>query len=1023
MLSGRGIYRANCLPANRGHVPFLYPKGNYLIYDKEALRINPTLKEHCRFFHNTSLYKEPTYAHLICKKRTKNDDNVKHFHRLASGYMKGGNPNILWREFPKLCEKEKDTNLPQCSHYSNDNVQTVRKKNETNTMAIIYELLPMESDELSESEKASRLLNYLSEELPDEDFLNLVTISELYRNRIMGDRKLQENPKIVYIVKMHINRTIREKHYDYLFKCFELMRTFNIVNVKLFQKIVYLMLRHSTRQEEKIVSVYFIIKHLYYKKIYDHFICKLLHRYIFKPFFYNIMQNQTCMKSSFLIFAQYATEASRISSILKDEHANMEENHTVLEKYAHHFSNALTSNLQLKDEPVSINDVITFQCLSLKCDFYNGQMNSAVKKHMQAFLNYITPQDLLLLSSNMLLSFTKSNQVLLCRNTNWEDVSQEDNPCGGITHVSENYRNFLATKYVADVAVRTYDHYITGSERYMEHTLRYLVLSSYCHFALYSNWWTDTAISSKMTKKKKNKTVIRARMPYKNYFPEKIAHLLNALLHKFDHLNDFIHMDEKRTERSFQVEEAGKMTTVDGNETSSENILMEKKYMPYYFKAFMRVSLFNTEFVKNTKYTFFFERLYLDYINGYIHHCNEVEVGKSDRENGVEEKNGTVKKRAENTVVDSRLNYDRWEMSLYEISSMCECFFLLKELIGGGVPKLDEERITMDASVDIFEKTLYIYLEKVSINFLKKKLDHDTLNRHYLHNVLLSKYLINGNNFFNYYLLLRVISPLLFSSKFEECLDVTKHIIAHIMSLLFVKGILTLPSIHCINENASNLKIEITNIIKWENNVISINNQRRIRKKTKEHISMLDFTYAGEFIRPSSLYILCLKEISKHEDVYDSFIKDIFQTNNISSELRKCISTCINELPSSTSARISKRVVLHSVDRKLPQFRLRDDSPLKVHRAARVGCLQCGMERFSTLASFFSSTLRYQKCGVHMHILYLILPVLTSSKEKGESTEKGHYVDGVAGEKGTAEEPPDVAEEIDGWGKANKQEK
>ncbi|SBT74845.1 conserved Plasmodium protein, unknown function [Plasmodium malariae] len=938
-------------------------------------------REQYRFFHNATYLEDLKMYDINFIERVKTDSKERYKEGETYGNVQENSANVELKRgysqcsrdvIPKDCkydiygkhekygkyckdgEEEEDLKYKESPSSSNPN--EVQKNRETIKNKLIYELL---TGKENESERIYYLLEFLSNEKcnNNNNFSTLFMITKMYKNVIMKKDKARcSNTKIINYVKESINFvTHYYRYHDYLFKCFELLCIFNISDIKLYQKVLYLILKHSTNEETNIISCYYIIKHLYSKKLYNKLIGNLLAKYLMRKSFFNFLEKQNCVKSSFLIFLNYIIH-SNVCII----------SHDVLQKYVHYFSDViLVKHLEYKNVS-NVNELIEFQNILLTCNFYNDKLNSLIKKYIQTFLNtIISPFDMLLLSSNLLLSFTRNDHILIfpnkkCPNYFSEIPSEGEKMINNVTQFNQNYRNFLCMKTLANTVVRTNDNYISNvnTNTNLDYILRYFVLSSYCHFTLFSNWWSDTSIYWKLKKKKKKKTILRERLPYKNHLREKITHLLNVILYKYKYSKKASQNNVEQEEQNALLENQQERKNI---KEENELQLLRYKYVPYLFKSLVRISIFNSNFIRSEPIILLFENLFLDCVNAYITNY-EMERGKNYMNTDNSATKNDQRKLGHSITYTNCTNneisnivyrlikthkqsdlLENYNLSLYEISSICECSFLLKYLQEKEMENM-EVRFTLNTSVDIFEKTLYMFLDKISIKCMNTKLNHFILNRHYLHNILLHEYVNYGNAFFKYYLLLRVILPLLFSDSLSECLSVTRRTLVHIMSFLFVSKLSSCSSLrddinetafdisrsrnnnsninsninsnnnhtsnnandNTINSNSSSNSIILNNYIKWENSIISINNQRRIRKKTKTKRFLLDFIYAGELMRPTSIYIMCLFQITKYDDMYDYFLRDVLKTDYITPENKTEFSIFINKLSASTNVSIRR---------------------------------------------------------------------------------------------------------------------
>ncbi|CDU17149.1 conserved Plasmodium protein, unknown function [Plasmodium yoelii] len=754
----------------------------------------------------------------------------------------------------------------------------------------------------------SFLSKLLNKKYSKESFLNLLSLTEFYKTSIIYSQKnILLNKNIINNILNNINFIIKNKDYNYMFKCFELMCIYKISNLKIFQKIIYFILKYNKKDEEKIITMNYIITYLYNNKIYDKLICILLVKYIFSKdnYFFNFLKNQNNIKHNFLSFIIYITKINdyfkelQIFKFLKIDN--------ILKIYSDYFCYEIKSNLNFIN---NIKDIIILQNIFLKWEFYDYNFYLLIKEYINYSLTYLNISNVLHLMSNMLLTFTTNDRILFDHQnisvSNLKKIEKnKTHNNSSIPYVNHNYKIFLSNKYLIDSIIRTIDHNISNNTHDIDSVLKYITLSSYSHFMLYHNWWLNTNIYDKLKwknkrKNKKNniKALIQSKLPFKNHFNEKISYLLNIVLIKYNSINTTNNINNKFENNlsQFSNHENDFISNMNINYTP----LINNKYLPYIFKTFIRASLFDYNLIKNEKFCFFFENLFTECVNSYIslyenHDKNIIDNIKIEENNlwELHPNNNNFKIQEEN-ILKQKMN----KKSLYEISSICECFFLLKYFQQKNKNKTIIINTQINIPNDIFENNLYIFLDRINRMFFNNKLNNSDLNRHYIHNILFENYLNHENYFFNYYLLLRILLPLIFNNTLEECLKITKQVIAHIISLPFVKKLLQLPPNIISNSsnytnNINNTDLKLSNELifkrwyKWENNIITINNKRKIRKKIKEKMNMLDFIQAGEFIRPTYIYILCLYKISKSEYIFEYFLKDISKIYTIQFETAK----------------------------------------------------------------------------------------------------------------------------------------
>ncbi|SCN60728.1 conserved Plasmodium protein, unknown function [Plasmodium chabaudi chabaudi] len=869
--------------------------------------------------------------------------NIKRANHFTCTNLKHIEHNILNKKRLKnyINDKNKQnfgdvTQFDKCNIYENDfKASDIENPNEHTQNFTRNSLINMISEikigNINNEENIYSILIKLSNEKDSkENFLNLLSLTEFYKTSIIYNQNILINKNIRNNILNNINYIIKNKDYNYMHKCFELMCIYKISNLKMFQKIIYSILKYNKKDNEKIITMNYIITYLYNNKIYDKLIGRLLIKYIFSQdsYFLNFLNNQTNIKHNFLSFIIYITQINnhfKFSQNFKNlKIFNFMDIDKILKIYSNYFCHEIKSNLNFSNNHNIIQDIIILQNLFLNSEFYDHNFNLIIKEYINYSLTYLNTSNVLHLMTNMLLNFTTNDKILfspsisVCnlkrmeKTKTHQNVNKEIQNDISIPYVNYNYKNFLSNKYLIGSIIRAIDHNISNNIHDIDIVLKYITVSSYCHFMLYHNWWSNTNIYDKlksMNKRKNNiKALVQSKLPFKNHFIEKVSYLLNAVLIKYNSANTKNNLPNQFENNSSQS------ITHENNCISNMNInytpLINNKYLPYIFKTFIRASLLDYNLIKNENFGLFFENLFTECVNSYISLYENCNSNMNDNIKIVGEKlwelnhnnanlpesyssdnNNNLKIHEQN-----KLRYEMNKKSLYEISSICECFFLLKHFQQKNKTTIIDTQINM--LNDIFENNLYIFLDRINRVFFKTKLNNSDLNRHYIHNTLFENYLNHENVFFNYYLLLRTILPLLFSNTLEECLNITKQVIAHIMSAPFVKKILPLPaniishtSIYTTADNDQiDFKLNDTIFkrwLKWENNIITINNKRKIRKKIKEKIHMLDFIQAGEFIRPSYMYILCLYKIEKSPYIYEYFIKDISQTYSIQFETTK----------------------------------------------------------------------------------------------------------------------------------------
>ncbi|CRG93506.1 conserved Plasmodium protein, unknown function [Plasmodium gallinaceum] len=818
-----------------------------------------------------------------------NESNVKCYEHLVKNIDIKYNNNYLYQYSENNDKCENNKRLEVKGNFNDLQINQDKIEN------MIHKLLIENKNDKNE---IIYVLELISNEKNSNNFFNLFILSKLYKNIIVNETSFNDN--LINYVKKNVNFIISNRHYNNLYNCFELLSIFKINEIKLYRKIIYLIIKDSTNIEENIISCYFIIKHLYDNKIYNRLVGNILIKFLMKNFFFDFLKKQKYEKSMYLLFLYYLL------------HCRINIPPIILDKYVQCYNDIISKNLTTK----CINDsnkLISFQNILLKCNFFNSKFNILVKENIELYLKFLNPFDILTLTTNILINFTSNDNILFYNrnftnknNQNFFEKEKKDIKC-----FNKNYDNFLSMKYLTDLVIRTTDNYISNSNN-LDHILRYFILSSYCHLSLFSNWWSDTSIYWKLKKKKKAKRILVSRLPYKNHFREKISYLLNIILYKYKYSKNSNEIMKEKVNAEYSVETNNKNDINNEiNKINDINFLIKYRYITYLFKSYIRISIFNLDNIKNEDFISLFQNLFSDYVNLYISNYEDrsnLVVMKNDNDSKKNEKNELgeitfsddcnkyMKLKNIDNVNNSKYFYFCLDnnISLYEISSICECFFLLKYLHEKSLNNTGENLIINND--DMFEKTLYIFFDRISIILLNKKLSHTILNDENICKELLNKYLNYGDIFFNYYLLLRVTLPLLYSKKLQERLSITRKILVHIMSLLFVTDGLSSTPFKDMNEIIVENHNFLNNFIKWENNIISINNQRRIRKKTKENKFLLDFIYANEFIRPSFIYIMCLNKITKCDDMYCDLLKNIFKIDYITTENKNNFANFINNL-------------------------------------------------------------------------------------------------------------------------------
>ncbi|SOV22361.1 conserved Plasmodium protein, unknown function [Plasmodium sp. DRC-Itaito] len=876
---------------------------------------------------------------------------------------------------------------------------------------------------------------------------HLIMLSQLYKDIIIINDKIYNNSYIINYIKECVNFIIISRK-DYslnsLFKYFDLLCTFHINDMRLIKKIFYLILcnKNFNDIEEKVIYAYYIIQHLYNNNIFNKFIAILLtNKLLLKINFLRFKQTINDTKNDFLIFFLYYIMYSLNNNINKE---------IIIQTYVTYYNNMLEKNIQSMKNIVNLNILNQLQHVLLISQYYDSHFNNLIKKNIQTYFPFLNIYDIILVSTNIFLNFTTNNEILLCISTD-ENIKNKSKPIksnhnnnnnntnnnnivrsssttrcynnsenGNTKHFKNYYHNFLSLKYLSDSIIRSSDNYISSlnySDN-IEYVYKFLVLTSYCHFTLYANWWADTSIYFKLKKKtNKQKKVLRSRLPYTFHLQEKISHLLDFIFYNSSYSNESemeniqfergdpnksnikenININENTNKYTYTykntnnvgeqiIQQNYKLSECNNNINyqhiqynvhydngcineqichSNELIkcksnIIDIKYLTYVFKSFIRISLFNPDYLKKKKkFILLLKNSFIYYINSYIYNYENEEKNlnkindtkylikkkKTDGINTTCNNNISICNKnlhVTHNIKDDKKNNDLYcepfhfniyenDLSLYEISSLCECFFLVEYINNQHLDNINnikvvkknrqnkqnkqnrqnkqnscdiivEEEYIISNCDDIFEKNIYIFLDKMNRLILKKKLNLTIYKEDYIKNVLLKKFVYQGDIFFNYYLLLRLILPLLFNQSHNHYILLTKRIIIHILSLIFHKNNIKETIDENINNNILDIKNIINNYIKWEDSFIYINNQRRIRKQTKMKRNLLDFIYTGEFIRPSSILILCLYELKKYDDLFEQFIINIFKHHNNLNDNKEHISKYIDEMYEKTNA-------------------------------------------------------------------------------------------------------------------------
>ncbi|KJP89520.1 hypothetical protein AK88_00731 [Plasmodium fragile] len=808
----------------------------------------------------------------------------------------------------EICQGEnKNTSSPQLSSI------TVR------------ELLTMNNED---AEIMNHIISHLENtKKTNGSFLDFFTLSTLHKEEIEKEKKiLYHSDKIKEHLTEYLHLAVKNNHYHYLFNIFELTCLYKIEDVGLLRQLVEEILMHTTNEEQKVIHCYWIVKHLTRKKKHDQHIAVLLQKYLFNDSFFNFLQRNACINTSFVTLLSYVSDSIGYypnGSVLPALHCTMR-------KYAVYFNGKLEKEI----EPKMVNNVeelAKMQEIFVKNGFYDNDFNLLIKRLVLTSTSYVNPFDLLILSSNVLLNFVKNDHLLLHPGDQQGGATPLE---GHVPPTEENfakrYRNFLSTKNMIDVVIRTNDPYIANTCNDLAYIQRYLLLCSYCHFTLFSNWWADTVICDKLKKKRKpHKAVVRSRVPYKSHLTDQVSHLLAVLLQRYGGYGS----------EDGEVDPYVAADAVQSRPAANPPGDPICKYLPYLLKSFMRVAINKHEMIHNQSFIPFFEEIFLDIVDAFVEKYNESKRGSNVHSNtqGSHAHNASetvtrecaahpgdyVKREESNNLLPSSNHgtlYTNEELSLYDLSSICECFFLVKLMQGGSVSARrkmrtrnglsllhassngmeNQSNCPVDKSLEAFEKTLYIFLQRLPSS---SELHLSGQHVHLMHKQDILEELVNkirscAEPIFLYYLMLRTILPILFSDTRQECLDVTKKIISCILSLPFRTSILV-TTLSPAKESESTQK-QLHHILKkltqWENCVISTNSQRRIRVQTKQRGLPFDFVYAGEFLRPSSIFLLCLNEMLKWEEVYLPFVQEVFISDHASEGNKESFAEVVREV-------------------------------------------------------------------------------------------------------------------------------
>ncbi|VUZ93955.1 conserved Plasmodium protein, unknown function [Plasmodium vivax] len=799
------------------------------------------------------------------------------------------------------------------------------------------------SDLLTRHEKDAAIMTHIVNSLTTAEktngsFLNLLTLSTLHKQEIEKEQNaLCCKDKIRDHLREYLHFAIKNNHHHYLFNIYELTCLYRVDDVELLRQVVEQILIHTTSEEEKVIHCYCIVKHLAGKKKNDRVIALFLANHLFNDSFFNFLQRNACVSSSFVNILSYVSDAIGYNP----NGAFLPSLHCALRKYASHF----ISRLEKEIEPKMVNNVeelAKMQEIFLKNGFYDDDFNLLIKRLVLSCSSYVNPLDLLVLSSNVLLSFARSDHLLLPRSEHQGGATPPEEgsfPKGGNSK-GENppkwYRTFLSAKSMADVVIRTSDPYMANTCSHPEHIQRYLLLCCYCHFTLFSNWWADTAIRHRLEKKRRpHKAVLRSRVPYKSHLADQVSHLLAVLLHRYG--------GSARGEEDPHVD-IHAVGSGPGDKHPGDHL---SKYLPYLLKSFLRVGLTKPEMLHNQSFIQFFEEIFLHIVDAFVAKYEQGRRGSAvDAKNqgsctnkasiqmtrgGAPHKGDNLKWEESNLLPSANHPplYTNDELSLYELSSICECFFLVKLMQGKVLPKRrklsrkgviplqassdereNQSNCPLDKSRDAFEKTLYIFLGKFppSGELHLNGQHHHPLDEQDILKGLISQMRSCSEPIFLYYLMLRTILPILFCDTRERSLDVTKRIISFVLSIPFRRDILVkgLSPAQGTDSTHKHLHQILKRLTQWENCAISINSQRRIRIQTKGRGLPFDFVYAGDFLRPSSIFLLCLNEMTKWEDVYRPFLQEVFTTDHFSDENKASFSDLVQGARDSVDFSVSR---------------------------------------------------------------------------------------------------------------------
>ncbi|VWU50917.1 conserved protein, unknown function, partial [Hepatocystis sp. ex Piliocolobus tephrosceles] len=218
-----------------------------------------------------------------------------------------------------------------------------------------------------------------NQQCDEQSFLNLLTITELYKQEILKNNYVN-NSNLINHIKKHINMIIHNKQYKYLQSCFELIKTYNINDLKLFQNFVYILLKYMPlKKEEAIISVYIIIEYMYNQKIFNKLICTFLIKYFFPTTVINdcistnfnnynnslfkYIQNEYHLKFNFLIFLTYILRTNEREQIHKNIQSIILK---YIQLYTQNFIKKINYTLNYKEACYYTNDLIELQNMALQ---------------------------------------------------------------------------------------------------------------------------------------------------------------------------------------------------------------------------------------------------------------------------------------------------------------------------------------------------------------------------------------------------------------------------------------------------------------------------------------------------------------------------------------------------------------------------------------------------------------------------------------------------------------------------------